>query len=149
MSARIKVYIHIHKIETSQPVDMTEFPRIILKTQSDWVILSILLYTTWHNSNVIISIRRLKNQKISISFPPFFMPIKTMQDLMNNPYFLFTLISTKQVFLTPASPTPYLVKLQRPATNCCHDLYTFVTFDTVYLVCLGQLHRQWHWRAIS
>lgn len=128
---------------------MTEFPRIILKTQSDWVILSILLYTTWHNSNVIISIRRLKNQKISISFPPFFMPIKTMQDLMNNPYFLFTLISTKQVFLTPASPTPYLVKLQRPATNCCHDLYTFVTFDTVYLVCLGQLHRQWHWRAIS
>lgn len=81
---------------------------------------------------------------ISISFAPFFTPIKTMQDLMNNPYFLFTLISTKQVFLTPASPTPYLVKLQRPATNCCHDLYTFVTFDTVYLVCLGQLHRQWH-----
>lgn len=56
-----------------------------------------------------------------------------MQDLMNNPYFLFTLISTKQVFITPASPTPYLVKLQRPATNCCHDLYTFVTFDTVYI----------------
>lgn len=81
--------------------------------------------------------------------PHFLTPIKTMQDLMNNPYFLFTLISTKQVFLTPASPTPYLVKLQRPATNCCHDLYTFVTFDTVYLVCLGQLHRQWHWRAIS
>lgn len=76
---------------------------------------------------------------ISISFTPF---SHTNQDNARfdeyNPYFLFTLISTKQVFLTPASPTPYLVKLQRPATNCCHDLYTFVTFDTVYLVCLGQ-----------
>lgn len=126
-------YIHIHKIEISKPADMTEFPRIILKTPYDRIILPVLLYTSWHNSNVIISIRRKK----LTDFPPSFShhwPIKLRRCKIwwIIPIF-FSYQSGQSKFPLPLYlQLQYSVKLQRPAaTNCCHDLYTFVTFDTV------------------
>lgn len=53
-----------------------------------------------------------QKEKIDRFSPQFFTPltnqIKTMQDLMNYPYFFFIPIRTKQVSLTPVSPTPVL-----------------------------------------
>lgn len=55
-----------------------------------------------------------------------------MQDLMNYPYFFSYQSGQSKFPLTLYLQLQYSVKLQRPAaTNCCHDLYTFVTFDTV------------------
>lgn len=124
-------YIHIHKIEISQPVDMTEFPRIILKTPYDRIILPVFFI---HLMTQFKCDHLNQKEKIDRFSPQFFTPIKLRRCKIwwIIPIFFSYQSGQSKFPLTLYLQLQYSVKLQRPAaTNCCHDLYTFVTFDTV------------------
>lgn len=75
-----------------------------------------------------------QKEKIDRFSPQFFTPIKLRRcKIWWIILIFFSYQSGQSKFpLTLYLQLQYSVKLQRPAaTNCCHDLYTFVTFDTV------------------
>lgn len=112
---------------------MTEFPRIIMNTHnigSSYIPCPFIHLMTQFKCDHLD--QGVKIWPISMSFSPFFHTIKTMQDLLNYPYF-FSYQSGKSKF-------PLLLSLQLHTQLNSRDLLPTVAMISIPLWLLTQYH---------